>query len=95
MTGITVVTMSGKRYPLEMDDISSLADLERQVNKLTGIKFAEQALELIYDEEEISAIQRKYLENGPAFIHTTLNKFVSSVDEIKDGDVLRVVLSKH
>lgn len=95
MSKITVVTMSGKKYAIELENNSTFQDLENQVNKLTGIRFVEQELENVYGDEERERIKKHYEENGPVFIHTTANKFVDSIDECKDGDVLRVVMSKR
>lgn len=92
---LTIITMSGKRYPIEFENATTLTDLEKQINKLTGIKFVEQALENVYDEDEVASIRKRYEENGPVFINPSLNKFVSSADDYKDGEELRVVLSKH
>lgn len=61
------------------------------MNKLTGIRFVEQELENVYNDEEREKIEKHFKENGPVFIHTTSNKFVDSIDECKDGDVLRLV----
>jgi hypothetical protein len=91
---VTVITMSGRHLPIELEDAESLEDLEKQVNTLTGIQFAHNALENVYDDEERNKIIEQYKENGPGFL-TSTGKFITSGQELNNNETYRVVLSKY
>ena len=90
---ITVITMSGRQLPIEFDDSVNLEKLEKEVNKLTGIYFVENALENVYDDDERNKIIEHYKTKGPGFL-TKEGKFVESSEDIVDGSVLRLVVNK-